>query len=230
MTEAIAAKRPSIIRRIAENFSTPRKALTTVGKAGGTGLLLGELAACGGAPATQTPNATGENTPMPTITTPGTMPSMSENPTPGITIKPTASASEKANPTPTEQPSPTQTLNMESIVTSKVETVTATQAKQAITDAYNTDKGMQAGGSLDDFVGKNSGWQNCQVSNGQATNPLLSRQESCGAFILAMYNNFKNSNNPATYEAALEVFDYAETTLPLPYKQQLIEYLTSNAK
>lgn len=123
MTEQIAA-RPSLIRRIAENFSTPRKALTTVGKAGGTGLLIEGMVSGCAAPATKTPDATASYIPTPSISTPGpsVMPSETayqsqvvETPTP--TASPTAVVTESPTATPTpEATKPQDSITIQSFI------------------------------------------------------------------------------------------------------------------
>jgi hypothetical protein len=112
MVEQVAESRPSIVSRIANRVShirrpeisrpTVKGVVRTGLKLGFTGLLA-EAAGC--APATQTPNATGDHTPIPTVTMPGTMPSL-ESPGYTITPGPTAIPTEKATATPEITPPP----------------------------------------------------------------------------------------------------------------------------
>lgn len=176
-------------------------------KAAGTAVLAVSLAACGS-------NAT--ETPRPTITP-------TEKPTPTITLAPTP----EVTPTPTITPEPTPTPTPEATLIPVASIIEGEHIKpsvsnvaaeiqavldsnpQVLVDGWTTEK-------LLNF------WKFCQKGDPEmGGDPNTNKQLNCQNLIVKFYQDYKAEKDQAFYNVAKDVYDYAATTLPKDYVNNL---------
>lgn len=174
-------------------------------KAAGTAVLAISLAAC---------SSNASETPKPSIVP-------TEKPTPTVTFAPTP----EVTPTPTPEPTPTPTpeptpmpvasiLEGEhskpdvKVVAADIKTVLDSNP-QVLVDGWTTEK-------LLNF------WKYCQKGDPEmGGDPNTNKQLNCQNLIVKFYQDYRAEKDQAFYNVAKEVYDYAVTTLPKDYVNNL---------
>ena len=200
--------------RIDSLESKPKRGQNTLAMRGALGVAL-LVAACGGdkAPATQTP----------VLPTEQPTPSIMVNPTPEVTPSPTPEVTPSPTPEVTPSPTPEATQSpytLKSIIESKPKAISASTVEAAIKTAWNTNKSIHDAQPLSYYIDK---WNTCK-STGTVT---ADREVACLGLIhvIAVTDNDPQNLDKNTYDAAKDVFYYAETHLPAETAKDIITKL-----
>ena len=201
MTEAVVTRRPSLITRIRESVSSPRRALKTALKFGGTGALVVGLEACGPtAPTTTNPTETTHQTPT-TVVNNSPMPSETAFQTQLATNTPDATPTATVEATPFTLPSVDSIMNPSPSEIPQAP-ITTQQMRDAVTRLTSD---SNSGLSTNNIRNINTYLQTCIGSANPSTGDRLA---ACINLVSGLYSTTgRLTNQDARQEAYQAAFD-----------------------